>query len=172
MSLKYNRSFKEQAVQKALTRKKGMSLKAIAASVGVPCSTLVDWIEKVKNNSPQTGDTMTNNPEKKPQDWTVEERFNLLMSCANLEGEAVNSRCRAHGLYPHHLTQWRQDFLSLAAKNTSESDALVSKQVKQALKVTQKELHRKTKALAEAAALLVLQKKVNAYLSSDEDDSL
>lgn len=38
-------------------------------------------------------------------------------------------------------------------------------------KALKKELNRKDKALAETAALLVLQKKVNEIWGSDEDDS-
>ena len=38
-------------------------------------------------------------------------------------------------------------------------------------KALKKELNRKDKALAETAALLVLQKKVNAIWGSDEDSS-
>jgi transposase len=172
MSLKYSPSFKEQAVKKALSRGEGVTLAAVATKVGIDRSTLNTWIEKAKTNLQQTYDDMTKNHEKKPQDWSMEERFEMLVSCANLDDEAVNQRCRERGLYAHHLAQWRHDFLSLAAKNISKDDALELKKVKQDLSETKKELHRKTKALAEAAALLVLQKKVNAHWSNDEDDSL
>jgi transposase-like protein len=95
----------------------------------------------------------------------------MIVSCANLDDEAVNKRCREHGLYSHHLTQWRHDFLSLAAKNTAKDDALEFKKLKHDLNETKKDLNRKNKALAEAAALLVLQKKVNALWGNDEDSS-
>ena len=45
--------------------------------------------------------------------------------------------------------------------------------LKQEIKSLEKDLNRKNKALAETAALLVLQKKVNAiWGSNDEDNSL
>jgi transposase len=171
MSAKYNRSFKEQAVQKALSRGENVTFGAIAKQIGIACSTLREWIEKAKTNTQQADDDMTKNHEKKPQDWSIEERFQMIVSCANLDDEAVNKRCREHGLYSHHLTQWRHDFLSLAAKNTAKDDALEFKKLKHDLNETKKDLNRKNKALAEAAALLVLQKKVNALWGNDEDSS-
>jgi transposase-like protein len=76
----------------------------------------------------------------------------------------MNQRCREFGLYPHSIEQWRHDFLSLATKNTLKDDALELKKLKQEFAETKKDLNRKNKALAEAAALLVLQKKVCASL--------
>ena len=46
------------------------------------------------------------------------------------------------------------------------------KNLKHENKVLKKELNRKEKALAETAALLVLQKKVHEIWGSDEDSSL
>ena len=45
------------------------------------------------------------------------------------------------------------------------------KSLKHEIKDLKKELKRKDKALAETAALLVLQKKVNAIWGKDEDNS-
>jgi len=50
----------------------------------------------------------------------------------------------------------------------SQSETKHLRQENKALKI---ELNRKDKALAETAALLVLQKKVNAIWGSDEDNS-
>lgn len=175
MSTKYTHAFKQQAVQKALNRGHDVRFDTIASALCIANSTLYKWIDDAKHsgrNDPKDNSLMTKKHEKKPQDWSIEERFQMIVSCAPLDKEAINQRCRECGLYPHHIEQWRHDFLSLAAKNTVKEDALELKKLKQKFNATKKDLNRKNKALAEAAALLVLQKKVNAYWDSVEDDSL
>jgi transposase-like protein len=175
MSTKFTLGFKQQAVEKALRRASGVTFHAVADTLGVAHSTLHRWIVEAKNpafNTAENESAMIKNYEKKPQDWNPEERFNMIVTCAALDKNAVNQRCREQGLYPHHIEQWRHDFLSLAAKNTVKEDALELKKLKQEFSATKKDLQRKNKALAEAAALLVLQKKINVLWGSDEDDSL
>ena len=73
--------------------------------------------------------------------------------------EEVNAWCRANGLFAHHLTSWRTAFCAdgKAAPNTAEIRILKEENVQ-----LKRELLRKEKALAEAAALLILQKKFRA----------
>lgn len=175
MSMKFTQAFKQQAVEKALRRGHGVTFPAVVDTLGIAQSTLYRWIIEAKNSAlsaPEDYSNMAKNHEKKPQDWSIAERFDMIVSCALLDQEAINQRCRECGLYPHHIEQWRHDFLSLTAKNTVKEDALELKKLKQEFSKTKKDLNRKNKALAEAAALLVLQKKVNAYWDSDEDDLL
>jgi transposase-like protein len=84
-----------------------------------------------------------------------------------LDETSINALCREHGLYPHHVKQWKNDLVSnQTPKNPSETKAL-----RQENKALKKELNRKNKALAETAALLVLQKKVHAIWGTDADSS-
>ncbi len=85
----------------------------------------------------------------------------------------VATYCREKGLYPEQLTQWRQ-----ACEQANDWDQTSEKKLKEATqserkknKQLQKELDRKEKALAEAAALLVLRKKYNALFKDHEDES-
>jgi transposase len=50
--------------------------------------------------------------DKKPQEWTLEERLNMVETCASLSGEALNAHCRMQGIYPHHVKQWKLDFIN------------------------------------------------------------
>ncbi len=52
-----------------------------------------------------------------------------------------------------------------------DNKAVENRRLKSENKALKKELHRKEKALAEAAALLILQKKTNHLWGYDEDDS-
>lgn len=62
------------------------------------------------------------------------------------------------------------DFVKVVAVNNKTADGEVRK-LKQENNDLKKDLNRKNKALAEAAALIVLQKKVSALWSNDEAGS-
>jgi len=157
MSNKYPEGFKEQAVQKALSRG-SMSLESLAQDLSVGYSTLQKWIRNYKNMTPE------NKKSQRPQDWTREEQFQALLDTAAMEGEQCSQYCREKGLYPHQLEEWRLSFL--------QTDRLANKAELKTLKKEnadlQKEIRRKDKALAETAALLVLQKKFQALLEDAE----
>ena len=97
--------------------------------------------------------------EQRPQDWSAEEQLVALHETHGLSGEALHAWCREKGLFAHHLTGWKTAFCAngKAAPGTREIRTL--KDENEQLK---RELARKEKALAEAAALLVLQKKFRA----------
>ena len=175
MSRKFSQSFKKQAVEKALNRQDNVTLKEIADHLGIGLSSLSRWILQAKKQeleivSPNEILIMTK--DKRPQDWTLEERLNMIIHCGALDDEALNKHCREQGIYPHHVTQWKLDF---ANGNNSENKATSRteiKTLKHENKALKKELNRKDKALAETAALLVLKKKVDEIWGNDEDNSL
>jgi len=79
----------------------------------------------------------------------------------------LHAWCREKGLFEHQLKAWRDAFSSAPASDTWESKAALRElQVKH--EGLQRELRRKEKALAEAAALLVLQKMFRALLGDEE----
>ena len=177
MRARFNRSFKIQAVEKALNRSNVTTLKEVADSLGVGHSTLNRWMVQSRHQKfePVTDTEISSlslmSKEKRPQDWTPEEKLNLIIACGSLDDEAVNALCREQGIYPHHIKQWKQDFVSGARADIKANAPTATKKLKQENKVLKKELNRKDKALAETAALLVLQKKVQAIWGSDEDNS-
>lgn len=78
---------------------------------------------------------------------------------AALDETAKSAWCREHGLYPQELEQWRQSAIqALAAPEEARASRSDTKADRQRIKVLERELRRKDKALAEAAALLVLSK--------------
>ena len=97
---------------------------------------------------------------KRPEDWRTEERFQLLMESSALDGDALNAFCRQQGLFTHPLETWKKAFLLSQQSVTKMTSDKVLRHENKRLK---KELHRKEKALAETAALRVLQKKFNAF---------
>ena len=76
-----------------------------------------------------------------------------------LSGEALHAWCRENGLFAHHLTSWKAAFCADGKVASGTHEIRVLKDENDPLK---RELTRKERALAEAAALLILQKKFRA----------
>jgi len=170
MGIRHTQSFKIQAVEKALSRTPQTSLQEIADSLGVGYSTLGKWISKSRKHELEHVDPMMKTKEKRPQDWSLEERLNMVITCASLDEEKVNAYCREQGVYLHHVKQWKEDFYNGHSSVNKVKSQTQIKQLKKENKILKKDLNRKDKALAETAALLVLQKKVNVIWGNDEDN--
>lgn len=97
--------------------------------------------------------------EKRPRDWSVEAQLVALHETHGLAGEALHAWCRENGLFAHHLTNWKMAFCADAKAAPGTREMRVLKDENDQLK---RELVRKEKALAEAAALLILQEKFRA----------
>ncbi|MFV1985258.1 MAG: transposase [Thiohalomonadales bacterium] len=160
MNKKFTQGFKEQAVQKALTRG-SKNLDRVAQELSVGYSTLQKWIRDYKTVPPK------NKKNKRPQDWTREQQFQAIIDTGGLDIEHLSEYCREKGLYPHQLDEWRLNFLEVDTE-VAKSSKLELKNLKKENAILQKELRRKEKALAETAALLVLQKKFQALLEDEE----
>ena len=95
----------------------------------------------------------------RPQDWRAEEQLAALIASDGLSGDTLNAWCRERGLFAHNLDAWRKAFCTDTPVVKSGQDLRSLKAQNEQLK---RELSRKEKALAEAAALLILQKKYRA----------
>jgi len=163
MAKKYSATFKERAIEKALTRASGVSILQIANDIGVARGTLYHWLEK----SGKTAATKHLSPEKRPQDWGTAEKLQAIIETSPLTEENLNSYCRHNGIYKHHIEQWKADM----ASTNNTPDKAEMRALREENKKLKKAILRKDKALAETAALLVLQKKVaEIWGSRDEDD--
>jgi transposase-like protein len=176
MSPKYTEGFKIQAVEKALNRSVEISLTEMADTLGVSRSALQRWITQSKNQQLETISadtreftaTMTEK-EKRPEDWSLEERLKLIIKSDGLSEEDCNQLCRTQGIFPHHIKEWKQQFITGVISSSESKKQLTVKSLRNEIKALNKDLNRKNKALAETAALLVLKKKVNAIWGSGED---
>ena len=160
--------FKVQSVEKALSRRADQTLKNIADDLGVGHSTLSRWIRLAKENKLEKPESPMSK-EKSPQDWNKTQRLEGIMHCHSMNDEQISAYCRENGIYPHHLKEWKTEFLS----DNQGSEAVSrreQKKLKQENKRLQKELNRKDRALSETAALLVLSKKCQAIWGEKEDD--
>ena len=157
----YTKAFRQQALEKVYNRG-DRTVQAIADDLNLNPWTLKNWMKLPKEAAGQA-DLIT----KRPQDWSLSERFQLILDSQGKEGEPLNAWCREQGIFPHHLQAWRKDF------ETGTSETAVSRSEWRELKAShqalQRELKRKEKALAEAAALLILQKKYQALWEEKDE---
>jgi transposase-like protein len=177
MSQKFTEGFKIQAVEKALNRSPEISLVEMAETLGVSRSALQRWISQ--SNKLQL-EAISFNPliptmtskEKSPQNWTLEEKLKLVIESDGLNEQATSELCRTQGIFPHHINQWKHHFITGTALSTDTKKQTSVKLLRNEIKELNKDLNRKNKALAETAALLVLQKKVNTIWGNNNEDSL
>jgi transposase-like protein len=164
----FSQAFKVQSVEKALSRRADQTLKNIADDLRIGYSTLQKWIRLAKKNKLENPETNMSK-EKSPQNWTKTQRFEAIIDCHGMSDDQVSAYCREHGIYPHHVKEWKSEFLSenQASESASRQD---QKKLKQENKRLQKELNRKDRALSETAALLVLSKKCQAIWGEKEVD--
>jgi len=161
MTAKHSEAFIEQALVKVYSRGE-RSVKSVAQDLNVNLHTLKYWMKSrsiIKSAVPAT-------KEKRPQDWTAEQQMIALHETHGLSGEDLQAWCRQRGLFAHHLASWKAAFCT-DAKETGPGAREVRTLKDEVVKL-KRELVRKDRALAEAAALLILQKKFRA-LWEDED---
>ena len=92
-----------------------------------------------------------------------------MIETASLNEVELSEYCRRKGLYPAQISAWTNACTQANASQTPKLDRTQLKAQVKHIKQLEAELRRKDKALAEAAALLVLQKKVRALWGEPED---
>lgn len=161
MKSTYSEAFIEQALVKVFSRG-NRTVRSVANDLNVNYHTVKNWMKT--KSADKLG--VSTSKEKRPQDWTAQEQLAALQQSHGLSGEALQAWCRERGLFAHHLSSWAAAFCAEGkelASGAREVRTLKDENVK-----LKRELVRKDKALAEAAALLILQKKFRA-LWEDED---
>lgn len=155
---KHTAEFRAHAVAKARSRG-DRTIESVADELHLSIHTLKYWI-KTETATAQAATEAPLPAGGAAAAWTPAQRLQALMQSYGLEGEALNGWCRQNGVFAHQLMQWRQDFSS-PAREAKDHRAEV-RELQGRNEQLQRELRRKEKALAEAAALLVLQKKFQA----------
>ena len=156
---RYGQAFKDQAVARLLPPESA-SLESVSQSLSVSVATLERWrAEALSSPARERG-------------WTAAARFEAVLLTASLDEASKNAWCREKGVYPQELEQW-QDAATQALGEPEAASRRISREHKadrHRIKELERELRRKEKALAEAAALLVLSKKLEAIFPQDKGE--
>ena len=115
----------------------------------IPIKTLYHWRSEAGISTlPVAGDKAL------PREWSKEARFAVLVETTPLSAHAVAEYCRRKGLYPEQLQQWKDELMQPSQREEKAEIKRLRKENQQ----INREIARKDKALAEAAALLLLEK--------------
>ena len=153
----YDKEYKQGIITRLLPPN-SESIPKVALDTNIPKGTLYGWKAAYLKKQ---GETV----QDEPSTLSSEEKFAVVLKCATLNESEISSYCREQGLFPEQLARWRMQ-CQLANKSSTCAEQPEARQKRVELEKDNRrltsELHRKEKALAEAAALLVLQKKFQA----------
>ena len=157
-------------VRRRMSPPQRQSVAQISAELGIHVVTLYNWRKAWR----MQGEVVPAS-EKDPDGWSATDKFTVVLETAGLNATELSAYCRERGLYPEQVERWRQ-----ASKDANEKPVLTLKEQKELerlraqdqkeIKRLKQELRRKEKALAEAAALLIASKKIQAFWGDDGDD--
>jgi len=153
--MRYDKAFKEKAVKQVIASKGVKSTAKVAKELNISKDTLYTWVKKAKDNL--ESDSVL----------TLSNKLQILKETYSMREEEINTYCRVKGIFKHQLKEWEREFLSKSSTKDSASKKALQEE-KSRNQILSKELRRKEKALAETAALLVLQKKFQALLEDEE----
>jgi transposase len=147
----FSLAFKQKMVAR-LTGKDAVSARQLALENGLRQQTLSRWLQEASS--------LPVMPAKRPRrDWSIEEKIRILTKASTLTGAELTELLAHQGVLQAEYEQWR-----LALSDEGRAGLATTKRIR----ALERELARKDKALAEAAALLVLKKKLQV-LEEDED---
>ena len=159
----YSEQFKASIIAKMLPPN-NIPVPQLVRETGIPKDTLYTWRSKHRKALGRT----TVQPSASGE-LSGEEKFAVVIETASLNEAELGEYCRRKGLYPQQISAWRTTCMQAHDPVAVKVDRQTLRKQTKAIKQLEAELRRKDKALAEAAALLVLQKKVRALWEDPED---
>lgn len=144
------------------------SVAALARETQIPKDTLYGWRAAALGR-------LNPGPAKETTSGAAlssDEKFAIVLDTAVLNAHELGEYCRRKGLFTEQVQAWRSRCAAANAACPSHAKQEQTREQARELRQLRGELQRKDQALAEAAALLLLQKKVQALLGGDAALSL
>lgn len=165
---KRNKTYSKELIEimvSKLMSPDNVSISELSAQSGIPKSTLYGWKRRaLQKNDPK-------NKKLNRKAMTSINKFHIVLETYTLSEHDLGKYCRENGLYIGEVKKWRKDL-----ESSLDKEPIAVKEIKEELLVEKrktkeltKELNRKDKALAEAAALMVLQKKFQALMEEEDN---
>ena len=158
---------RKEAVLRKMMPPHNRPIKQLAQEEGISEATLFNWRKQAREKG-----LLLPDGDSGPEGWSARDKFAAVLETASLNETKLAEYCRTKGIYSEQLSQWHKA-CEQANDWDRENDRRLKKEKKADLKrirKLKKELRRKEKALAETAALLVLQKKAQAIWGDPEDE--
>jgi transposase-like protein len=158
---------RKEAILRRMMPPENKLISELARENGISEQTLYTWRRNLKTQGvPVPGNG------KNAEEWSSKDKFGVVLETARLNEAELADYCRRKGLYVEQIAVWRdacQEANAQTVERTREQREQ-SKSDRKRIKQLEKELQRKEKALAEAAALIILRKKAQAIWGDPEED--
>ena len=155
----HSKEFKDAIVAKLLNRGE-RTIASVCEEEGVLKSTATNWLN---TSASVPGPSRARGRMK----WNAEAKLKAVFETSNLDETELGKYLRREGLYSNQVAEWRAAMIErLDAKPSFARDERDQK-----ISVLEREVLRKDKALAEASALLILQKKADLIWGSKSADA-
>lgn len=150
---------RKATVLKRMLPPQGVSVRQLSREEGISEATLHKWRTEARDKGRLLPDVNSG-----PDGWSARDKFAAVVETASLNAADLGEYCRSRGIFPEQIVAWRaaceraNDWERAAASRISRETKDDRKRIQQ----LERELARKEKALAEAAALMILRKKAEA----------
>jgi transposase len=135
-----------------LTGVNAVSAAHLARETGIAQQNLSRWLSEARS-SPSVDDDIGSS-------WTVEQKARIIAHAAALDGDELSRYLQGQGVRIAHFGRWRR-----ALQQAGEESVGMTRRIRK----LERELLRKDKALAEAAALLVLRETIASRIQREEE---
>lgn len=143
---------------------RNLSVAEVARQTGISAPALYGW----RNQARAQGRAVPGDGSN-AQDWAAEDKFAVVVETMGLAEAELAEYCRQKGLYVEQVARWRLACMQANRDEDSRVSAATLLDERKRNRELEKELRRKERALAEAAALLVLSRKLEALRNKDGD---
>lgn len=157
----YTKEKKEHALA-LMSAPQNKPVPEVSQLTGIPEATLYLWRKQARS----AGRAVPGDGQN-PEDWSAADKFAVVLETAPLGEAELAEYCRQKGLFVEQVRRWRSE--AQTALGQVSNGKAERAQDKKRIRELEKDLRRKEKALAEAAALLVLSRKYEALRTDDED---
>lgn len=154
---RYSNEFKARALARLLPPESA-PIPRVSQEIGVSVATLERWMSNALSRPAERA-------------WTAAARLEAVIATAAMDEAQQSAWCREQGLFPADLQQWRQNAMAaLSQPEEARASPQETRDDRRRIKDLERDLRRKEKPLAEAAALLVLSKKLEAIFQQGGDE--
>jgi transposase-like protein len=159
---------RKEALLKKLLPPHNLSVAEVARQEGISDATLYAWRTQAK-----TGGTAVPGEQTLTDNWSAEAKLAVVIEMTTFSEIELSEYCRRKRLYPQQVKAWKAACLAgqQSTKVQQQAERDLAKADKKRIRQRERDLNRKEKALAEAAALPMLRKKLNAYWDDDSEDN-
>lgn len=164
--IRYTQEQKDEIVKRMMPPHNEAVAK-ISKEEGITEVTLYKWRKQAR-----VAGTATPGNGQTSDKWSSQDKFLVVMETFTMNELELAEYCRKKGLYREQIEEWKSVCLQANGQAFDQSKQLnvELKEEQKRSKALEKDLQKKEKALAEAAALLLLRKKAQAIWGDDEDE--